>query len=765
MRKHLKLVIAVVTCCLTCFFDVLIARAEREPAVPAEEMKERWYETHYYPLYHGCEEWENEFSNYKYKVAELQDILNPPTDLLLSMSTEELASLMQDYPELNRMMIFFGEDGRQNYVSLFSFLESDCDIFYELLRREDGITCLLQEYRTSGCNTETIVDGKYKPENYQEWYAEVFGCQFIRYYAPQFTDDEYALACEIIDEKMEMYSLLEDLYVYSYFDLPEIEPPEEEEVSGIRTNYLDPEDIQEKEDKLAAALFMLQEESKNTENQEENIKSVTAKTAEKVSSTGLIMIVGSIIGVVCVAGGAVFVCGRKKQRCRWLMGGAMRKKNIITRMACTLFCMSMCLADSGADKHVDTLKSQETIAVSPDVESLSVDTVDDQDITGKVVTTEEEIVLASMVEYHDVFVKVNAAAFSRSNPDVKVIYMTGSEARDMYNNQILEQVIAGEGPDLLFVGVTDMKMLQEKGALMDLRELVPEETLEQIYPSILAEGIINDTLVGMYFDTYAYCLFANNEVWPESSITTSDIIEVAKNNDKLLALIGDHTSLSKLGFLNTVAFHNPWYSPFLDLETKESRFDSPEFAELLTVAKERGDNKMGYLKDIDVVLGKLREGKLLAVNITVKNLSDYTGLMTEYGETCHLMSYPDTGEETTGFWAGGEFLVVNTNSKHKEAVSELLAYFLSEEAQQKVTLGSIRRDVRAANAMSEEKGSAYVEEYLQFLDHCVHNPDYDWNLKEIILFGADGYFEGEYNAEEAAHIIDEQVQMYLDEQR
>ena len=311
MKKRFRSIIAVFTCFMTCFLNIVAVNA-----ATAEELKERWYDTRYYPLYDGCEEWENhEYFDYTVTL----DILNPPSDLLLSMSTEELAGLMQEYPQMWQMMTYFGTDGKMDYDLFFLFVETNCDIFYELLRREDGISCLLEEYRTN----ELDMNEKITSSD-QEWLAEVFGCQFIRYYANRFTDDEYALASQIIEEKKKLYSTWDDSSLY-YFDLPEIELPTREEVGSIRTNYLDPEEIQEKEDKLAAALLQMQSkesslqtempdaEDNNTANPEENNESIMEESVENESHQKLIIVVGAIIGVVCVGGGFVFIRRKRKR--------------------------------------------------------------------------------------------------------------------------------------------------------------------------------------------------------------------------------------------------------------------------------------------------------------------------------------------------------------------------------------------------------------------------------------------------------------------
>lgn len=322
MKKHFCLIIAIFTCFMTCFLNAIVVNA-----TTAEEVKERWYDTRYYPLYQGNEEWQ------KHDMLDTLDILNPPLDLLFSMSTEELAELMQEYPLMAQITTYFGPDVTQDYVTFFSFVEANCVIFYELLRREDGITCLLEEYRTHELDVEKLNENVHSSlEIMQMWHTEIFGCQFIRYYAHHFTDNEYALASQIIEEKKELYSLLDDRLLY-YLDLPEIEPPTGEEVSDIRTNYLRSEEIQEKEDILAAALLQMQSkenslptvtpdtEDSNTANQEENNESIVAEPDDKAATESVgneshqkvMIVVGAIIGVVCVIGGFVLI----RQRSKW----------------------------------------------------------------------------------------------------------------------------------------------------------------------------------------------------------------------------------------------------------------------------------------------------------------------------------------------------------------------------------------------------------------------------------------------------------------
>lgn len=68
---------------------------------------------------------------------------------------------------------------------------------------------------------------------------------------------------------------------------------------------------------------------------------------------------------------------------------------------------------------------------------------------------------------------------------------------EAFRNRVMAQIAAGEGPDLMLVSAEDMQILAEKGALMDLTELISEETMEQLFPCVIEDGTVDGKLLGM----------------------------------------------------------------------------------------------------------------------------------------------------------------------------------------------------------------------------------------------------------------------------
>jgi hypothetical protein len=224
--------------------DVVLVGESQAPSSNVDSLKNTWYETRYYPIYYGNPEWG------KHNMDEVLDANNPPLDLLFSMPSEELAALLFESPYLTQMLTYYGEDGNIDYSMIFRFLELHSDIFYELLRREDGITEILVQYQNSGIDAQWFDDGSYDSME-GKWLAEVFGSQFVLYYSVIFTEDETNLAKQIISEKNNVYLNSENADP-EYFNVSDIDYHDGNSAGEVRVMYLDQDEISEKEESFSA---------------------------------------------------------------------------------------------------------------------------------------------------------------------------------------------------------------------------------------------------------------------------------------------------------------------------------------------------------------------------------------------------------------------------------------------------------------------------------------------------------------------------------
>lgn len=189
-----------------------------------EELKDVWYETGYYPIYYGNDEWQ------KHGIVETNDAWNPPFDYLFSLTSDKLAELLLDYPFMMQVHSFRIESDSYDYSQIWAYIESHCYIFYELLRREDGIMSILKAYENSLFDYDFYIG-----ETWHDWdnnfdamctyYAEINIYHFVEIYFDCFSESERVYAEEILNKKRGYYDKIKSkfplLTEFDEFLLPE----------------------------------------------------------------------------------------------------------------------------------------------------------------------------------------------------------------------------------------------------------------------------------------------------------------------------------------------------------------------------------------------------------------------------------------------------------------------------------------------------------------------------------------------------------------
>ena len=394
-----------------------------------------------------------------------------------------------------------------------------------------------------------------------------------------------------------------------------------------------------------------------------------------------------------------------------------------------------------------------------------------------------DLTLASIAGYNpNAYLEKQTIKYNRRKPDA-VTLESNYEDAEAYRTRVMAELSAGKGPDLLWVSMDDMQMLKEKGLLADLRELIPQETLDDIFSGILESCTLEDMLCGIYFDGFPCALFVSNDVWQGETWELTDMVKLVRNTEDIRKIINYDAPYH----FEELVLYNLENTPFLDLQKGESNFACQEFIEILECFKEYGDKSESFGVNSDLKVHKLvSRGEFLTYRMPVSDLPSYSVFMLDYEDSVHSVNYP--GEDTCpGYWGNDMFLVVNNRSEKPEQIREYLEYLLSAVSQRNANL-PIRRDVIRSNTSVDligmkyfghyimgdsttaplevkEDGRTYLEEYIAVLDKLGPLPHNDSKLKEIIVSGAQEYFEGTCTAERAAELIDNRVQLYLDEQK
>ncbi len=363
---------------------------------------------------------------------------------------------------------------------------------------------------------------------------------------------------------------------------------------------------------------------------------------------------------------------------------------------------------------------------------------------------------------------------------------------DALRTRTLADLTSGQGPEMLLVSNDDMRMLAEKGVLMDLSEVVPQEIREQLLPCLRELGTVDGTWVGLPGSGVGVTTLCTSDIlWNEAGWTLADVLNIADTREDWDWILGWHDQYAKEDYLwekydgqelfRSFVSGRLGDSPFLNLEEKVCRFDGEEFIRALEFCKRYGQGS--GQKDSEEVNTMLSEGNLIAVGVPFySGLASYTEMMASL-PGCHAVGYP--AENGNGNYVRADtYLVFSVNGAKPDAVRDCISFLFSYDNQ----IGQsfpVRKDVIrdqvvqtdhsetgwALNVMGGEMaieakpdGSSYLEEYCAFLDSCEPEPYCPQAIRDIVEEEVGLFFDGSRSARDTAEVIQRRVQLYFDEQ-
>ena len=354
------------------------------------------------------------------------------------------------------------------------------------------------------------------------------------------------------------------------------------------------------------------------------------------------------------------------------------------------------------------------------------------------------------------------------------------DERDAFRNRIMAQITAGKGPDLMLVSAEDMVVLAEKGVLMDLTELIPVETMEQLFPCVIQDGTVDGRMVGLTTDIMIETLITADDTWSGESWNLDEFLRVLEENGEWKYPIGEYiTYIDSMRCLK-VLLPNLCHSDFLDLETGVARFDNDEFIKIMEICKQYA-GRSGSSAPIP--------SQACAARVAwVTDLTSFSKIISESEDKEHLVGYPVDGSGHF-VWTHFGYLVVNADSEHKEEIRDYIKFLLDHDNQLYGDHGlgfSVRRDVISDSVVTVDgeprliynignmptlmelknlkpDGTTYLEEFLDFVDICVAGDKWSLGIEQILEEELESYFQGDKSAQKAAELIQNRVQLYLDE--
>lgn len=379
-------------------------------------------------------------------------------------------------------------------------------------------------------------------------------------------------------------------------------------------------------------------------------------------------------------------------------------------------------------------------------------------------------------------IKKCAAEASRRNRNYLYAYESrGTKDMEDYRTQIIAELAAGKGPDLLYVSRQDMELLQRRGLLADLRTLIPEETLEKVIPGVIELGTVDGTFVGMAPGVSVRTLMIGKDVWSGDSWTLDDVLNLMESGQLERRILTNPRAMYyyPLAVTRWLVDYNLENSFLIDWEKGESHFEDERFIRLLKDVGRYDNGDFNGPWDARAAGG----GSLMVeVNFSeIRDILDFQGVRET--EKSHYVGFPTESGNGNYLFTDG-VLVVNKNLSDPEAVSVYLAALWGREIQVSFDIlegdaipvtylptDDIVYDAETNEAWLKyekltvfEDGTTSLHEANALLAQCVPGPIEYAELDQIIYEELSIYFEDENRtAEDTAKVIDKRIQVYLDE--
>lgn len=382
--------------------------------------------------------------------------------------------------------------------------------------------------------------------------------------------------------------------------------------------------------------------------------------------------------------------------------------------------------------------------------------------------------------------QTQVAEFNKKNKNYMIQvkdYFDGDNSIEKINADI----IAGNVPDIIYLNDAPLELYAAKGLLEDLtpyyeRDL--ELNVEDIIPAVL-EGMKIDGEICFVSPSFGICTLAGRteDVGNKMGWTYQDMQDILKKKgDDIKPFIAE-TKEELVYLMSSV------YEDFIDWDTGECKFDSPEFKAILETIN-GGENQEEEYNENPCIYGKIKDGSVLLAD-AVATLDNVQVLEDLYESDITFIGYPNT-KKTGSYFMFDNMLGMSSTSNVKEGIWEFLRTFMTKEYQDTYfDLGDVTR-ADSFEQMIERKmqanyyaekycdthgtwwdysvelkplTKAHVDKYKDLVNYTKKPLQNNSVIRSIILEEAQAYFAGDKNVDETARIIQNRITTYVNESR
>jgi ABC-type glycerol-3-phosphate transport system substrate-binding protein len=403
-----------------------------------------------------------------------------------------------------------------------------------------------------------------------------------------------------------------------------------------------------------------------------------------------------------------------------------------------------------------------------------------------------QIVNVSLIDRDGNFSKF-AAEFNRNNTSVQIninaYYDIVEGNREARLTRLNSDLISGNVPDILIIsGEMPFENFAAKGLFSDLSGYLQKDSeinYGDMNKAALAAFSQNGKIYSIAASYSVFGFFADESLMGGGDVLTAEkMFELTKNHpDSVLFGATDRDDFVS-GIVALLL------ESFIDRETGETSFNSPEFIKLLETAKLQPETISG--KDDDYFQMQYRDGKSLIMSGTFSDFFTVPRISAvDFGKKTALLKLP--WGNSAGYLMFPETELTMMSGGNNDAAWEVIKAYLKREAENESSF-SVYNSVNKKAAEEAKKPLQAIDETtgelvdipnvyqsgnltvtipditdsdnaaaLAAIDEIVGVRRIDNNLMKIIEEEISAYFAGAKTAEECAALIENRAEIYIAE--
>lgn len=418
---------------------------------------------------------------------------------------------------------------------------------------------------------------------------------------------------------------------------------------------------------------------------------------------------------------------------------------------------------------------------------------------------EKKTLSLACVNSNLVGMRENILQFNQTNEKYQIeVKDYGTNSLEPFTELNLD-IVSGKIPDIICLEMLPANMYAEKGLLTDLYPFLEKDT------EINAEDFVDSVRYAAEKDGKLYYMGAAFR-WIDCFVIDKKYKDFVQgwSMEDMETLYQEMpkdglfiNTMTRQRFITRIVLNQ--IEDYIDKETGKVNFDSEEFIKLLAFSKNfQDENETDFLQEENAYKA-IAEKNLMLYYTTILALDEIANLNVLYGKSreYEVINYPSKNKnDVLSICFTNPPMAISEQCEDKEGAWEFLRQFFTYDYGMKVSeyggLLPVRKDAlekRLQYAMATEEyidedgtvvqpfkgGMSYgtysvehgalQEEDISFARSLIERigkinmdaDDIELNVIDIIKTEAESYFNGDKTAEEAAEIIQNRVQLYVNE--